>query len=209
MEAFSMIRGWRFMLVLVVLLGAAWPASAQEDHGARISGSFSGVLGEGDASIGFGGAVGYRFSPRVGIDFEAIGLPDFKINESERGGRGVAFLSQFVTEFPSPAHWLTPYVLGGGGVANVTRQSVFPLIAGDDIRRMLGRDRRFPVEPDFPLGGPTGRAETSLALTVGGGIDFNIWRKLAVGPNISYMKLFGNFQDLDLTRIGARAAYRF
>ena len=204
-----MTRGWRFVLGLVVLLGAAWPASAQEDQGARISGSFSGVLGEGDASMGFGGAVGYRFSSRVGIDFEAVGLPDFKINENERGGRGVAFLSQFVTEFPSPAHWLTPYVLGGGGVANVTRQSTFPRIAGDDIRRLFAEDRRFPVEPNYPIGGPTGRAETSLALTVGGGVDFNIWGKLAVGPNITFMKLFGNYEDLDLTRIGARAAFRF
>jgi hypothetical protein len=196
------------MLVVAVVLGAPWPASAQEDHGARISGSFSGVLGEGDASIGWGGSVGYRFTPRAGIDFEVVGLPDFKINENELGGRGVAFLSQFVTEFPSPAHWLTPYVLGGGGVANVTRDA-FSRFSGDDIRRLVAGDRRFPVEPNYPIGGPTGRAETSLALTIGGGVDFNILGKLAVGPNISFMKLFGTFQDLDLTRIGARAAYRF
>lgn len=204
-----MSRGLRLVLVLAVLLGAAIPVSAQEDHGARISGSFSGVLGEGDSNMGFGGAVGYRFSPQVGIDFEVVGLPDFSINEFERGGRGVAFLSQFVSEFPSPARWLTPYILGGGGVANVTTQVTFPLIARADGRPVFPRDRRFPVEPDYPIGGRVGRAETSLALTVGGGVDFNIWGRLAVGPNISYMKLFGTFEDLDLTRIGARAAYRF
>ena len=204
-----MTRGVRLVLMVVMVSAAALPVSAQEDHGARISGSFSGVLGEGDANIGFGGAVGYRFSPHVGIDFEVVGLPDFSINDFERGGRGVAFLSQFVSEFPSPAHWLTPYVLGGGGVANVTRQLNFPLYTGGDIRRLFPSDRRFPVDPLDPIGRTPGRAETSLALTVGGGVDFNIWGKLAVGPNISYMKLFGNFEDLDLTRIGARAAYRF
>ena len=202
-----MIRGWRLTLVLVVVLGAAWPASAQEDHGARVSGSFSGVLGEGDASIGWGGSVGYRFTPRAGMDFEVVGLPDFKINEHELGGRGVAFLSQFVTEFPSPAHWLTPYVLGGGGVANVTRQQTFPV--EPDGRTLVTRGRNFRGGLNDFIGRGIGRAETSLALTVGGGVDFNILGKLAVGPNISFMKLFGNFEDLDLTRIGARAAYRF
>ena len=204
-----MTRGVRLMLMVVLLSAAAMPVAAQEDHGARISGSFSGVLGEDDANIGFGGAFGYRFSPRVGMDFEVVGLPDFSINDFERSGRGVAFLSQFVTEFPSAAHWLTPYVLGGGGVANVTRQLNFPLFTGGDIRRLFPGDRRFPVDPIDPIGRTPGRAETSLALTVGGGVDFNIWGRLAVGPNISFMKLFGNFEDLDLTRIGARAAYRF
>jgi opacity protein-like surface antigen len=204
-----MSGGLRLVLVLAVLLGAAVPASAQEDQGARISGSFAGVLGEGDTNMGFGGAVGYRFSPHVGIDFEVVGLPDFSINDFERGGRGVAFLTQFVSEFPSPARWLTPYVLGGGGVANVTRQLNIPLIARADGRLLFPRDRRFPVEPYYPIGGRTGAAETNLALTVGGGVDFNILGKLAIGPNISYMKLFGSFEDLDLTRIGVRAAYRF
>jgi hypothetical protein len=42
-----------------------------------------------------------------------------------------------------------------------------------------------------------------------GGVDFSVWRGLAVGPNISYMKFFGGAGDIDLTRIGARMSYRF
>jgi hypothetical protein len=30
-----------------------------------------------------------------------------------------------------------------------------------------------------------------------------------MGPNISFMKLYGSGEDLDLTRVGVRAAYRF
>jgi opacity protein-like surface antigen len=52
-------------------------------------------------------------------------------------------------------------------------------------------------------------AETNLTLTVGGGVDFRIWRGFAIGPSIRYIRLFGNGQDRDLTRIGARASYRF
>jgi opacity protein-like surface antigen len=54
-----------------------------------------------------------------------------------------------------------------------------------------------------------GRADTSVALTIGGGVDFAVWRGLSVGPNISYLKLFGSLRDIDLTRIGGRASYRF
>jgi len=44
---------------------------------------------------------------------------------------------------------------------------------------------------------------------VGGGVDFRVWEDLSVGPNITFTKLFGNFRDIELTRIGARASYRF
>ena len=54
----------------------------------------------------------------------------------------------------------------------------------------------------------SGRSETSLALSIGGGVDFSIWRGLAVGPNITFMKFFGS-QDVDLTQIGVRTTYRF
>ena len=53
-----------------------------------------------------------------------------------------------------------------------------------------------------------GRSETNLALTIGGGVDFSVWRGLSVGPSITFMKFFGG-QDTDLTRIGAKMSYRF
>jgi hypothetical protein len=48
-----------------------------------------------------------------------------------------------------------------------------------------------------------------VALTAGGGVDFRIWHDLSVGPNITYMHLFGGSQDLNLTQISGRATYRF
>jgi hypothetical protein len=53
------------------------------------------------------------------------------------------------------------------------------------------------------------RSETGVALSVGGGVDFTVWRGLAIGPSISYLKLFGIVTDRDLTRIGLRTSYRF
>ena len=48
-----------------------------------------------------------------------------------------------------------------------------------------------------------------VALSVGGGVDFTLWRGLAAGPNITFMKFIGGADDIDLTRIGVRTTYRF
>jgi opacity protein-like surface antigen len=198
----------------VLALGLAMPVDAQEREGARISGFYSGAIGEGETNIGAGGSVGYRFTPRFGFDFEAVALPDFEIDDRGGDGRGVAFLSNFVTEFPSPAAWLTPYIQGGGGVANMRFGSSYEYEDFDGRPFALPNRGRRGVRPVIPddvrLTRITGgRSETSLALSVGGGVDFSIWRGLAVGPNITFMKFFGGSQDIDLTRIGARASYRF
>jgi hypothetical protein len=207
-----MSQGLRMFVFVVIACGLAMPAGAQEHDGARISGFYAGAIGEGETNVGAGGSVGYRFTPHFGFDFEALALPDFKIDD--RGdGRGVAFLTNFVTEFPSPASWLTPYIQGGGGVANLRFGSMFEYEDRDGRRIGLptrGRRGGPPVVIDdmrlVRVNG--GRSETNLALSIGSGVDFSIWRGLAVGPNITFMKFFGG-QDTDLTRIGAKASYRF
>lgn len=209
-----MSHGYRILAAALTVWAAAIPAFAQQNGGARISGFYSGAIGEGETNVGAGGSVGYRFTPRAGIDFEVLALPDFQLDESSAPGRGVAFLTNFVTEFPSPARWLTPYVQGGGGIANIRLE---PSVAGMDRDDRLvplprrGRGGRFPTLPDgvrvVQMG--DGRRDTSVALTVGGGIDFALWRGLSVGPSLSYVKLFGSLRDINLTRIGARASYRF
>jgi hypothetical protein len=46
-------------------------------------------------------------------------------------------------------------------------------------------------------------------VAMGGIIRSERERRLAIGPTISYLKLFGNSAERDLTRIGVRTAYRF
>ena len=200
--------------LVVMACGLALPAAAQEHAGARVSGFYSGAIGEGETNVSAGGSVGYRFTPRLGFDFEAFALPDFEVDD--RGeGRGVVFLTNFVTEFPSPAAWLTPYIEGGGGVANLRFGSTFEDEDGEGRRFPVpargGRGIRgvpTPIDDMRVVRSGGGRSETNLALSVGGGVDFAIWRGLSLGPNITFMKLFGG-QDTDLTRIGAKASYRF
>jgi opacity protein-like surface antigen len=206
-----MSQACRLAVVLVVVWGFSPVASAQE--GARISGFYAGAIGEGETNVGAGGSVGYRLTPHFGFEFEALALPDFETENSADDGRGAAFLTNFVTEFPGPASWLTPYIQGGGGVANIRFGPTYELEDRNGLRIALpGRSRRgaFPVIPDdmriIRTGGQ--RSQTSLALSVGGGVDFSVWRGLAIGPNITFMKLLGT-EDLDLTRIGVRTTYRF
>ena len=207
-----MSHGLRVLVFSAIAVGLAVPSGAQDRGGARISGFYAGAIGEGETNVGAGGSVGYRLTPHFGFDFEALALPDFEIDERSGDGRGVAFLTSFVTEFPSPAAWLTPYIQGGGGVANLRFGSTFEYEDRDG--------RRFPVPPRGRRGVPPiiddmrvvridgGRSETNLALSIGGGVDFSIWRGLAVGPNITFLKFLGS-RDTDLTRIGAKASYRF
>jgi opacity protein-like surface antigen len=194
-----------------------------QDGGARISGFYAGTFGEGETNIAAGGAVGYRFNQRFGFDFEALAMPDFELGDGDLsrngdGGRVVAFLTNFVTEFPSPARWLTPYVQGGGGVGNI-RSAEFEFQDGDGRPipveprgRRIGGSLVFPnsrIDDVRVIRTGRGRSDTNLALTVGGGVDFTFWKGLAVGPNITFIKFYGNSEDLDLTQVGVRAAYRF
>jgi len=203
-----------------------WPcsqtASAQGSNGPRVAGSFAGVFGEGETNIAASGSVGYRFTRQFGFEFEVLSLPDFKVDDINIGGRGIGFLTNFVMEFPSDARWLTPYVQGGGGMVNIRVEPDVRILA-DDTRfgsRAIATPIRNFLRGRFPIGdggrpielptqfGPS-YSETNLALSVGGGVDFRVWEDLSVGPNITFTKLFGNFRDIELTRIGARASYRF
>lgn len=205
----------RSLLLLLLGFGFAVPARAQSDAGIRVSGFYSGAFGEGSTNVGTGGSVGYSFTPRAGIDFEVFALPDFQIDDLGMPGRGVAFLTSFVTEFPSPAEWLTPYIQGGGGVANIKLVPNVTILDADNrlVPFLARNDRRnrFPrlADDERGLRLDSGRRDTSLALSAGGGVDFTLWKGLAAGPNITFVKFFGSLRDIELTRIGGRASYRF
>lgn len=195
---------------LLISFFAAWciatPVRAQ-DSGARVSGFFAGSFAQNRTNIETGGAVGYRFTPRIGFDFEVLTLPDLNFEDTDSSGRAVTFLSKLVTELPTPGRWLVPYIEGGGGVANLSQSTSVPsglLPRSSDVRRREAALSRAGVERIRAR-----RSDTALALTVGGGVDFQLWRGFAIGPTLSYRRLFGNLEDQDFTRIGARASYRF
>ena len=231
------------IVTLSVALGASLgdvASACAQNGGPRVSGLFGTALGEGDPAIATGGSVGYRFTPHFGFDLEVLILPSFdpqrfetifdtsldqlppiisgipiRRPDFESSGHTVAFLTNFVTEFPTGARWLIPYVSGGGGVASVSR-SIGPIYYAlpslpttVSVIDLSGVPITFPdIAAGFEVG-PIERSETDLALTVGGGIDFQVWKGLAVGADLRYLHLFGATDDLDLTRLVGRVTYRF
>ena len=219
--------------ILTVSLLLVSTAAFAQDSGARVSGFFGGSFGEGKTPITTGGSVGYRFTPRFGFDFEVQVMPDTHFDRDrlnplldslrpfagivplpsfDSSGRTVAFLTNFVTELPTDAGWLIPYVEGGGGVASVSRSLVvLPLLATPAAALYVPRTVVFPPIVGYTIARFDGlsRSETDLALTIGGGVDFQLWNGLAVGVNIRYLRLFGTTNDLNLTRLAGRVSYRF
>ena len=235
---------WR-MRAMIVTLGVAFGASlvdvtsaCAQNGGPRVSGFFGTSFGEGDAAIVTGGSVGYRLTPRFGFDIEVLVMPDTDFDRDrfdgifdtippslggipirrpdfDTSGHTVAFLTNVVTEFPTGATWLIPYIAGGGGVASVSRSIVFGPIALPITlpTSVTAIDVSLPITLP-PLGsigeiGRIERSETDLALTVGGGVDFQVAKGFAVGADLRYLHLAGTTDDLDLTRIVGRATYRF
>jgi hypothetical protein len=202
------------------------PAFAQDGPG-RISGSFSGLFGDGGLAPTVAGSAGYRFTRNLGFEIEVTALPgldfdddsDFSILESpdsvltaeigalglvlppprfESTGRAITVLSNVVGEFPV-GRSLRPYLVAGGGVGHVRRRFEFSAVRA--IIPRLGSLDSFIY--DYEL------SDTALALNIGGGVDIAVGKGVAVGGDLRYLRLFGEGTDYNMVRIGTRASYRF
>lgn len=212
------------MVFLLVLVAGDAFAQPPPDTGARFSGFIGGSFGDGDTTVAIGAAVGFRVTRYVGWELEWAYIPSLDLVDTDDprilatgqttftvapgliipfifppfrvSGRAITFLSNFVAEFPTAVHWLRPYLLAGGGLANVSQQVDFG-----------GRPIPLGLEAFFPLFVESSR--TDLALTTGGGVDFQIWRGLAIGGDLRYLHIFGEGEGFDMTRVGTRVSYRF
>ncbi len=131
----------------------------------------------------------------------------------DRSARVVHFLANFVGEFPSPARWLRPYVLAGGGVANLEERDTYSFVGLD--RGLQGELAALGLST-IDLGGlnlgqlgTASRSQTALAMNAGGGVDFQLWRGFALGADVRYLHLFAEEGGYNFARIGARASYRW
>ena len=50
---------------------------------------------------------------------------------------------------------------------------------------------------------------TDLALTIGGGVDVRLWKGLAVGGDVRYLRLFDDTEGFDFAFVTSRISYRF
>jgi len=198
----------------VLFLGLAFGTSAwaQSPTGAgpHIAGSVGGSLFDDHLSPAQNITAGYRFNRIFGFEVGAELIQGLHFTEREDGslalfvpasgndGRALLFLTNAVATMPMRVLGFTPYVLAGGGMANI-RQSV-----------------------RFATGGipELERSQNVLALTFGGGVEYPVWRGLALGVDVRYLHLFSERFDtsadryalpdpVDPVRIGTRISYRF
>ncbi len=206
------------LLAVTLLVAPARPARAQEvpETGGRVFGLVGGVFGDGDTTILTSGAAGIRITSRLGLDFEVLYTPDlglptdvlviqtfgasFAPVEREERSRLVAFLAKTTVEFPLANGRVWPYLTGGGGVGSLRQTVTF---------RNLPLPLAETLEPQIFPGPEIDITATDLALTIGGGLDVRLWKGLAVGGDVRYLRLLHDIEGFDFAFVTSRISYRF
>ena len=177
-----------------------------------------GVFGDGDTTILTSGGAGIRITSRLGLDFEVLYTPDlglptdvlviqtfgaaFAPVEREERSRLVAFLAKTTLEFQLANGRVWPYLTGGGGVGSLRQTVTFrnlplPLPLAEALGPQL-----FPG-PEIDV------TATNLALTIGGGLDIRLWKGLAVGGDVRYLRLLHDIEGFDFAFATSRISYWF
>jgi opacity protein-like surface antigen len=198
-----------FAVLIGCVLAPTAATGQTSDRGFRLGGIVSGTVGDGGASPAIELTTSYRPTPRVGLELDTSYVPKLDLGDFPncpagrvcvRGGtfslhaRAVSLSANVVSELPVRLPWMKPYVTAGGGVAHVRRDQ---------------RDNFFPIRSTTTSTNPT--------VMFGGGVDFMAGRKLGLGVDIRYQRVFTELlidspdiePNLILTRLGASLSYRF
>jgi len=223
--------------VLAVIGVCLLPAGvlAQDDRGAVVSGSVAATNMASHTDVAFAGTFGYRFSRVFGMEIETTAVPslgapvsnDFPyitLNSASvssvssagvlpviypgpvvdnPGGRLVIFTSNARVEIPTVSTRVTPYFVAGGGLAS-TRRTADIIYA---IPILLPASQVLPSQPRA-IRYPAISSSTDLALTLGGGVDVRIMKRLAIEVDLRLFRLLGS-EDTNVGRFGVGVRYRF
>ena len=194
--------------ITIALLSPALPASAQTTGGAtRIGGFVSGAVGSGQSTAAVGLSGSYKFTPRFGVEGDVTHLSNLTVVDFAEvctssdfvcfdsfHARVTSATVNFVADVPTGLRWLRPYVAAGSGAARI-RRNVVGVVKGSTL------------DHDYA---PTNRP----VISAGGGVDFLVWRGLALGLDLRYQRLYEDERIYKpaikhLTRIGSLVSYRF
>lgn len=214
------------VFALLALVALARPTSAEAGQGAIASGVVAATSIESRTEPSIAGAFAYRLNRFVGFGVEVTFVPELKPDVAALGqstlstsggsavvvtsisvptsavsgtdGRGTVFTTNVRFELPSTTARVIPYVIGGGGIANVKETFSITL----------------PV-PGIPPGIPVvippqlvTQSSTDLALTLGGGVSVLVAAHVSIDVDLRYLRLVAN-RDLNVGRFGGGLSYRF
>jgi len=206
---------------------------AQDDRGAVVSGGVSATNISSHTDVAFAGTFGYRFNRVFGMEIEATAVPDLKapfsnefpviLNSSavsnsgavtslifpgpvlqDAGGRLVIFTTNARIEIPTVSARVMPYFVAGGGIASTRRtaQVTYPfpfLLPATQVPVVVQpRSTSYPVIS----------SSTDLALTLGGGVDVRVMKRLSIEVDLRLFRLLG-YDDSNVGRFGVGVRYRF
>jgi opacity protein-like surface antigen len=214
---------------LFVILLCSSAASAQDDRGASAGGSVSATNFQSTTSWSFAGSFEYRVNRVAGFEVEATAIPTLKSESPDarilaassnsslssvsnrlaatfpsglfvnQSGRAIFFTNNVRVHVPTTASRIDPYVVAGGGVANV-RHTVE---INPEIIRLASPVLIAPTI--FP---PFTTSTTSLALTLGGGVGVRAVGGLWIEADLRMFRIFGD-EDENAGRFGVGVRYRF
>lgn len=177
-------------LVVVTSSLASAAEERAEPRGFRLAGTAAAATGGVECVAPAAAAtLGYHFSRRAGIELEMayvsrLGPHDsmnheFRLSSLAPARRLVVATANLRGEMPSRIRWLLPYVVGGVGIANVRTRAL------------------------------TAATDDALAVTAGGGIDFNVFRNMWIDVGVRYQRILASTEDLNVARFGTGVSYRF
>ena len=208
------------ILSLETATGAVvWQVDTVAEYGTTVPvyGVSSAPLVDGDTTALVSGGVGLRLRRHLGLDVELfyaadLGLPTdvdiiiqtlgaaFAPVERVERSRLISFLTKMTVEFHVANGRVWPYLTGGGGVGSLRQTVTFrnlPVPLADALGVQICPP---PMFDD---------TATELALTIGGGVDVRVWKELAIGGDVRYLRLLDDTEGFDFAFVTSRVSYRF
>jgi outer membrane protein with beta-barrel domain len=206
----------------------ACPVAAQTRTGAVISGS-AGVLSM-DSAIHtmVSGSIGYKLNSVLSFGVELTAVPDlesdlpgfpiplaipyFPIRLDEVEGSATIFTTNVRIDIPTTSRRIVPFVVGGGGVANVEQRYGIAILPAFSVASVsaelaaLGLSPSIFPPPNQPY--PVSNSTTGLALTLGGGASIMATDRLSIDVDLRYLRIEAA-TDRNAGRFGGGVSYRF
>jgi opacity protein-like surface antigen len=210
-------RSIAILLLLFSLLASR--VVAQSTSGAIVGGTVGVAVADSQNDLDVTASAGYRFNRAFGLGVELTMIPSLPRNLpnyypfvriDNPGGSITAFTTNVRLEIPTTPARIVPYVVMGGGVANV-KESAEVVIAGSTLDvRVLGLEPSIAslIFPPPDVRSPFTVSTTDLALTVGGGVSILAIHGMSIDVDLRYLHLMGT-EDRGVGRFGAGVSYRF
>jgi opacity protein-like surface antigen len=212
----------RIFFAVLATATVATPISAAADQGVTIDGVVAAAAIESRTEMAIAGGIGYRVNRFVGFGVEVTSVPVLKPDAatlrsatiidslgsavvfnsvagptvSASDGRAIVFTTNVRIELPTIAKRFVPYVVGGGGIANIKDNFTVTLpvpVPGIPV----------VIQPQAVT-----QSSTNLVLTAGGGASILMTGHVSVDVDVRYLRLIAS-RDLNVGRFGIGVSYRF